>query len=286
MRTIRLQAIGADPEVFWKTRAGIPQSVEGMIPGSKYDPSPVEKLGPGYFIQVDNVAAEYNIPPCSDAKSFSSAIGKGLKHISTIARKKKFVLAIEPALHFPIDQVTTPHALVLGCEPDLNAWLQKMNPRPIPPMTLRTAAGHLHFSWVGGDGEAPLDEEKIAITKLSDVFLGVPSVLATKKSERRSLYGKAGCCRLKEYGVEYRTLDNFWIATKVWREHAYNESRRMFQIINNQRELLMDLVEEWGEEIQFAINEHDADTALHLMNIFGAHPWPIVHQKDWANAPE
>ena len=281
MRTIKLLAVGADPEVFWKTKVGVPQSVEGLIPGSKHDPFPVEKLGRGYFIQVDNVAAEYNIPPCVDAKSFSMAIGKGLKHISTIARKQKFVLAIEPALHFPIEQVTTPHALVLGCEPDFNAWLKARNPRPIPPMTLRTAAGHLHFSWYSPlDGKPPTEDEKENIIRLADVYLGVPSILVTEKSERRNLYGKAGCFRPKEYGAEYRTLDNFWIAHKQYREHAFNESKRLFSLLNAQKDLLIDHVEEWGDEIQQCINNHDPDMALHLMNIFNANPWPIICKKD------
>lgn len=44
-----------------------------------------------------------------------------------------------------------------------------------------------------------------------DLYLGVPSVILDSASkDRRLLYGKAGCFRNKPYGVEYRSLSNFW----------------------------------------------------------------------------
>lgn len=55
--------------------------------------------------------------------------------------------------------------------------------------------------------EHPLD-----VVKAMDLFLGVPSVLMDEGEERKQLYGKAGAHRPKPYGVEYRTLSNFWIA--------------------------------------------------------------------------
>jgi len=46
---------------------------------------------------------------------------------------------------------------------------------------------------------------------MMDLYLGVPSVLMDKGELRKQLYGKAGAYRMKPYGVEYRTLSNFWI---------------------------------------------------------------------------
>jgi hypothetical protein len=49
---------------------------------------------------------------------------------------------------------------------------------------------------------------------LMDLICGIPSVLLDISPEskiRRKLYGKAGDYRLTNYGLEYRTLSNFWI---------------------------------------------------------------------------
>lgn len=40
------------------------------------------------------------------------------------------------------------------------------------------------------------------------MYLGIPSVIKDKDKRRRSLYGKAGCFRLTQYGVEYRVLSS------------------------------------------------------------------------------
>ena len=48
--------------------------------------------------------------------------------------------------------------------------------------------------------ENPDVDTSLALVKYMDVFLGVPSVIKDKDTKRRSLYGKAGCFRLTDYG--------------------------------------------------------------------------------------
>jgi hypothetical protein len=46
-----------------------------------------------------------------------------------------------------------------------------------------------------------------------DLFIGISSLLVDpdeSAARRRELYGRAGCHRPKPYGVEYRTVGNFW----------------------------------------------------------------------------
>jgi hypothetical protein len=54
--------------------------------------------------------------------------------------------------------------------------------------------------------------------KWMDFYHGMISVVLDSSPEamaRRYLYGKAGCYRPRTYGVEYRTLSNFWCKTEV-----------------------------------------------------------------------
>lgn len=264
---------GADPE-FFVINKGEPMSVEGLLGGTKYEPKPMEGLPEGFAMQEDNVAAEYNVPAATSAAEFAYNIQTGLFHIKDILKAKGLDIAVVSAMHFYMDQLSTMQAKTLGCEPDWNIWLNKENLRPTPPPTLRTAAAHAHFGW-----HEPDREQQIAFGKMCDLHLGVPSVLATEPNERRSLYGKAGAVRFKPYGLEYRVLDNFWIANLNQSAHIFNTGVNIASKLNSGGELLMDEVDRFHDEIQVAINTHNRDWALELMQRFEVAPFPKVNNK-------
>src|SRR5574343_704795 len=247
LRPIEIDRLGADPEVFFARRSGAPQSVEGLIGGSKKNPRPMDGMEEGFYIQEDNVAAEYNIPPASDPERWARNIVRGFQYVRDVAKKHRLKPLIAADADFPIPQVMTPHALTLGCDPDFNAWLEDMNPRPEAPFRMRTAAAHLHVSWASPD-----DEQRWELIRAMDVFLGLPSILVTKPNRRRELYGRAGACRLKPYGVEYRVLDNFYINSEKLATAVGNKVFVAADAINHSP-ILRAEIRAKGNEIQEAI---------------------------------
>lgn len=248
--------IGADPELFLKDHSNKMISVIGKIGGTKEMPLPI---GNGCAIQEDNVAAEFCIPPCDNAKTFIESITFALSDISERARDLDLVLARMVASHsFSKDQLAHPGAKRFGCDPDYNVYTGRPNPRPkAEDKSLRSAGGHVHVG---------TDKKPEALIKTMDLMLGVPSVLMDKDEERRKLYGKAGCFRYKPYGVEYRTLSNFWIWDERSIEWVYhqvaesikfcdefkNESTQTDEdliihcINNNDKQIAKDLIQRWS----------------------------------------
>lgn len=260
----RLLSVGADPEVFWVNRKnGHPKSVEGLLGGTKARPIPMVGLNRGFMVQEDNVAAEYNIPPASSAEEFDRNIFQGLRYIMKEATKHGCKVAVTDTLEFDIQELQTPHASTMGCEPDFGVWEGEWNPRPDPPMTFRTAAGHVHFGWT-----TPNETSGIIVGKMADLFLGVPSILVTQPSKRRELYGKAGAWRFKPYGGEYRTLGNFWIETKAFRTSVFKNAVAGFQRLMHEQDFFIDALEEYGPDIVKAINTHDLELAEGLVERF------------------
>jgi hypothetical protein len=272
MDTIRFKALGADPEVFLIDKAGKPVSAEGLFGGTKYEPKPMG-IGPGFYIQEDNVAAEYNIPPARSGREFANNIITGLSYIKNVARKNGLRIRLESAMNFDEKYLSTPHAQTLGCEPDFDIWKMCINPRPEPPKLLRTAAGHVHISW-----ENPTPDQLQAVVRAFDVYVVVPSILVTKRNERRSLYGRAGAFRPKDYGVECRALDNFWVGNVRDCHHIFEQTLRMINLLNHEDEWIMEDMQEAQEDIQNCINNHDPDLALKIMENFQAQPFPIIQR--------
>lgn len=199
--------LGADPEMFMATIDGQLKAACGRIGGSKENPAPLG-LGEGFFIQEDNVAVEFNIPAADDATTLKSHLSRALKEIAAgVRRLHGFEIVNLSAASFPVEELQSPAAQVFGCDPDFNAWTGKKNPRPqADDPNLRSCGGHIH---IGVEDVSRMTPR--TVIKACDLFLGVPSVLMDKGELRKRLYGKAGAFRPKAYGVEYRTLSNFWI---------------------------------------------------------------------------
>lgn len=257
----KLIACGADPELFFVNKTGMCVSAEGLVGGSKDKPLPMMGMPDGFTVQEDNVSAEFNIPPAKNAREFSNNIAQAVKYINRVARKNALVAKAISAGYFTPEELGTPHAQRLGCDPDYNAWTGQMNPRPRPPAMLRTAAGHVHLSWL-----APEREDQLRVIQMCDLFLGLPSILVTEQNERRELYGRAGAMRFKPYGAEYRTLDNFWVTNRKQSSWVFNACQTLMANLSYNRDDYKEFLDEYAEEIQEAINNHDKDLAFRLMD--------------------
>lgn len=243
--------LGCDPEIFLKDRNGKHISAIGYIKAGKDNPLQIPDMPKGFTLQEDNVALEYGIPPASSADEF-------VAHIEAVMKKsrewfpKGLSFSKLSCTVFTEDQMQHPLAHIFGCDPDYCAWTGKVNGSPRPPHEfMRSAGGHVHVE---------TDQDPLWVGQKMDLFLGVGSVLMDKGEERKKMYGKAGAIRKKPYGVEYRTLSNFWIApggTKKLRERlcrwVWNQTAEALAFTG-------DLSED-GEFIQRAINTNDKDLA-------------------------
>ncbi len=238
--------IGADPELFLSDAQGNFVSSIGLIGGSKDNPRPI---GQGCAVQEDNVAVEFNIPPCDSLESFVKGLNYNLTYLDNFAKEKGLTLAIVPSADFPKEQLANPAARVFGCDPDYNAWTRGMNPRPkCDNKNLRSAGGHIH---VGFD-KNKLDFEQVV--RAMDIFVGCEMLTFDKDTSRRKLYGKAGAFRPKDYGVEYRTASNAWIRTDELKAWAYKQTQKALEFVASGKVIPEEGI---GEVIQRCINESD-----------------------------
>lgn len=252
---------GCDPEVFVKDDKGRYVSAEGLIPGDKANPHKVE-FG---AVQVDGMAAEFNIDPVTTFAEFNRNIEKVYKQLADFL-PKGYTLDAVPSVVFDEDvfNASPDKAKELGCMPDFNAWTGVPNPPPSCPDNpfLRTASGHLHLGWTdeqdGSDAQHLMNCRDIV--KQLDWYLGAWSVKMDPDATRRKLYGKAGACRIKPYGVEYRVLSNFWITTRDRRLHIWN---RMQQAIHDMRHCVFaELSEHDNADIIRVINKSERNMLL------------------------
>lgn len=227
---------GCDPELFVTDETGRFVCADGLLPGTKAEPYKVE----GGAIQVDGFAAEINTDPATSYKEFNTNLDKVLGQVRKML-PKGFELKAVPTAVFDEDvwEAAPDRAKELGCSPDFNAWTGSVNPPPDGDLIprFRTAAGHVHLGWT--EGAANDDAQHLMncrdLVKQLDMFLGAWSVDQEGKEglDRRSLYGKAGACRIKDYGVEYRVLGNFWVLDKDQRLAVWNRTCKAIEYMKS-----------------------------------------------------
>lgn len=245
---------GCDPEMFVFDPEGKPVPAD-MIPGSKDFPHKVEHGA----VQRDGMAAEFNIDPVDNFRDFNRNISAVMGQMTAML-PEGFTLKAEPFVVFDPDVFNSApdDAKELGCSPDHNAWTGEVN---MPPAMLdnpymRAAGGHIHIGWRENGDQTEIQHVLNCrdLVKQLDWYLGGWSVTLSKDPTRRNLYGRAGACRYKPYGVEYRVLDNFWITTRDRRLAVWN---RMQQAIASMAQgYLPDrMLSRYSEALQTCINE-------------------------------
>lgn len=252
---------GCDPEMFILDPKGRYVSAEGLLPGTKEAPYPVE----GGAVQVDGMAAEFNIDPVTSWPAFDLNIRRVVGAMQDMLPKGHTLSAV-PAVVFDKDvwDKSPDIAKELGCSPDFNAWTGKVNPIPHLPDNprMRTASGHLHLGWT--DGESLTDESHAKncrdLVQQLDWYLGAWSVEMDPDPTRRQLYGKAGAMRYKEYGVEYRVLSNFWLTSEERRLAVWN--RMQIAIKNMSKSFLPEVAADFTDAVIQSINSSKLDSTL------------------------
>jgi hypothetical protein len=264
--------IGADPEIFVHNPDKKVIPICGLVGGTKeyptiitdmvkslygYSPEGVRSGGAivkdgssladigDFAVQEDNVMLEFNIPASPSVVGFRDNISIALNTIKTMYLSDKKV-------DYRFNRVTTKfssttlashgrQALEIGCEPDYDAY---SNPAvgfkraPFCAMDLgpfRFCGGHLHVQYNKNNCEPHI------FAQLMDCVIGVPSIFHDIQGRRRRFYGQPGLYREKPYGIEYRTLSNFWLTPHTrdtWLPAALNGVFWLAESINTQPDIL------------------------------------------------
>jgi hypothetical protein len=245
--------MGSDIEVVIQTLLGQPFPVCGIVGGTKEKP---RALGGGYFIQEDNVLLEFNIPVAASGREFVSFVNLGLRKSLKELPPSLGATEVSTAIYDEVYIKSIQKASEFGCEPDYNAWKEEQNPKPSAKNPyLRSAAAHVHIGWTD-----PQPEDQLNLIKWADIFVSLPSVWESKDRTRRELYGKAGAFRPKEYGVEHRVLDNYWIWDMAYINAVYQRYGEAIDAVNKNKQI----VKADENQIQQAINTYDVQLAKRL----------------------
>lgn len=280
--------VGADPEAFVsKLPRNSFVSADGLIPGTKSEPYKVVNGA----VQVDGMAAEFNIDPAGTAEQFVSNL------LSVISQLGKMLPADHSLSFVPVasfsrkvwDEVSET-AKELGCDPDFNAYTGNVNPRPDGDRLYRTAAGHVHVGWT--EGMDPTDPGHITACRMlarqMDFYLGVPALLIDSDHKRRSLYGAAGAFRIKPYGVEYRVLSNAWLKDPELMTWVFNNTKLAFDNLMAGEDLFAKYQD--FAKLVIDVQHHgklvDEDTALDIQAFYEkALGIPLPPKKFWVVQP-
>ncbi len=218
--------VGADPELFvYNNNKDCFVSAHDLLPGTKNKPYPVS----GGAIQVDGTAAEFNVDPARTFEEFNDNIESVLSSLVSHL-PPGHELRAQPVIVWDEEYFDTlPYsAIELGCMPDFDAWTGRRNPKPRLKHnpTLRTAAGHIHIGFTDKGSLQDINHIRAAqrMAQLMDWHVGAWSCEIDTDNTRRLLYGKAGACRYKTYGVEYRTLSNFWVLNPDLRRQVWDRT--------------------------------------------------------------
>ena len=265
--------MGCDPEFFLKTKdkrfiVGAEKAIplkEGLTIKSWHNATV------NSAVICDGVQAELNPSPNGCRAYVADEIKACFKHLET--HLKKHTPDIVPSF-VPMAKVTkkemkslAPQSKIFGCSPSLNTWkmppeipLQDIDPEKY---LVRTAGGHIHIGAVHKDILSWIHNNIEIVIQMMDYVVGNTCVLLDRdpsQVERRKTYGRAGEFRKQPWGLEYRTLSNFWLRSYQLMSFVLGLSRQTALMTKQDHTAILNLVPTIN--IVNAINNNDFDLAM------------------------
>ncbi len=262
MHKIDNYTIGSDIEVFIQNKeTGKFISAAGdqtndfitIVPGTKTNPYYIndEKT---FAIETDNVSIEFLVPPTNNKDNFRENIQYMMNYIEKTL-PAGLVPVAKASQEFEFDQLIAEQTKTFGCDRDFNAWTRNFNPKPDTNTNIRSNGFHIHVGY-----DKPNRRTSIELIKAMDLFIGLGSLKLDPDTNRRSLYGKAGACRFKPYGVEYRVLSSELINSSESIDWVFNSTINAINYINSGSLVSSDL----SGQIQDIINNSKVEESIKL----------------------
>tara|TARA_R110000851_G_scaffold37319_4_gene96454 strand:+ start:872 stop:1627 length:756 start_codon:yes stop_codon:yes gene_type:complete len=196
---------------------------------------------------ADNMNCEIAINPVTTLQGFHDKTTNLLQYVTD----RGYGQAMLPVIRYDDKYLDHPDARISGCNPDFNAYFMENNNAPdFTDMDgTRSCGAHVHAQLTSGN--------PYWFTRWMDALVAVPLLKYEDKSTRRSLYGGAGCLRVKPYGAEYRSLSNVWLGDKARREFVWEMTHKAVVLSETTDPASIEM---W-EDIPTAIDQHDVDLA-------------------------
>jgi len=240
---------GTDPEFMLLDENNKHKSAIGVVPGNKEKRHAMN----GHEFFHDNVLAEVAIKPASSKAEAVNNIGDAIKCYAYIVDPYK--IKAQAAHNYSKSQLDCEEAKEVGCDPDKCAYkMLIMDPSEIigkflMGSKLRSCGGHVHL------GTSVTEENEVRdgkwLVRMLDLIVGVPSIFLDKdptSKTRKKLYGQPGRYRDTNYGIEYRTPGNFWLASPTLVEIMYDLCACAIKLVDDKEHMNLWTVDEESEE--------------------------------------
>jgi hypothetical protein len=243
--------VGSDAEIPVQLLTGEFIPVTGLVGGTKAEPKPLAKLAKGFFVQEDGPNLEFNIPPAKSPLGFTANINTAVKACAELL-PASIVLA-HGTSYYKLNAKffrAIKSLRQMGCEPDYNCWTEEENPRPEDDGIHRVAGAHVHVGW-----DNPNNEDRLHLVKCLDLTASY-RYHQFESLERKKMYGKCGAFRPKRYGVEYRSLGNWWLSDN-YGQHIFAAVQNAVILVNQK----FTFSKEEGDALQKYVNNGTVDRA-------------------------
>lgn len=228
LKIVNMFTVGLDPEFILTDQNKLVSAI-GILPSKKNAHS-----FNGHRFYYDNVLAECAIKPAENKEQLILNIQDALNILNRIIYPAE--ITFQSAANYPEMELYHKHARKAGCLQEWCAYTRKAIKPPEMLNTFRSAGGHIHL----GDKFLENPHNRISVVRMLDLFLALPSIKIDKDEtakKRRKIYGQAGTHRNPTYGLEYRTLSNFWLKNQKYISFIYDVCEFVINFVKEEKHL-------------------------------------------------